>query len=266
MGIIYQLKENINNRIYIGSTLNFERRKMKHLYDLKNNKHHNIYLQRIFNKNIDFQNLITFKILEKFEDDTLQFNKESLWINKLNPELNIGSVGGGDNLSLNPNRLEIITKIQTSMNLKYSLLTKEDKVKIYGKPGYLNGNWKGGISKSYCFCGNLKSSKHNATCINCKNMSGVNNPFYNKTHSQETKNKISKGHLGKKPINSLKVIIDDKVYFSATDASKKIGCCVSTILNRCKSEKFFNYNFLSCLTTIESIRLIPEEASRVGIK
>ena len=37
MGIIYQLKENINNRIYIGSTLNFERRKMKHLYDLKNN-------------------------------------------------------------------------------------------------------------------------------------------------------------------------------------------------------------------------------------
>ena len=78
MGIIYQLKENINNRIYIGSTLNFERRKMKHLYDLKNNKHHNIYLQRIFNKNIDFQNLITFKILEKFEDDTLQFNKESL--------------------------------------------------------------------------------------------------------------------------------------------------------------------------------------------
>lgn len=244
MGVIYQLKENSTNRFYIGSTLDFEKRKNRHLYQLKNNSHHNIFLQRIYNKNNSKDILISFSILEIFQDDSLQFEKEKFWIEKLNPDLNIGSVGGGDNLTSNPNRLDIIDKIKSSVILRYKLLSKEDRKSIYGRSGSSNGNWKGGISKFYCSCGNLKSSANNKTCLPCKNISGDKNPFYNKTHTKESKDKISKANSGKKPINSLKVIVDDVTYFSASDASKKIGCSVATVLNRCKSDKFFNYKFL----------------------
>ena len=46
---------------------------------------------------------------------------------------------------------------------------------------------------------------------------------------------------GRKPINTLKVIIDDVVYDSFSDASKVLNCAIATISNRCKSEKFPNY-------------------------
>ena len=49
-GYIYKIINKIDGRIYIGSTINFEKRKKKHLKDLKNNKHHNIFLQRAYNK------------------------------------------------------------------------------------------------------------------------------------------------------------------------------------------------------------------------
>jgi len=39
-----------NNKIYIGSTNNFKRRLQRHVNDLKNNRHDNLYLQRAWNK------------------------------------------------------------------------------------------------------------------------------------------------------------------------------------------------------------------------
>lgn len=241
MGTIYQIKENIKNRIYVGSAKNFEVRKKKHLYELKNNRHHNLFLQRIYNKN--GLEVISFTILEEFKDDSLLFQKERFWIDKLKPKLNIGSVSGGDNISKHPDRLQIIEKIKKSLTLRYSKLSLEDRKNIYGFRGYLNNNWKGGISKFYCSCGNFKTSAINKTCMRCRNISGDNNPFFGKKHSQESKDKIRNSRLGIKPINSRKVIIDSIVYLSATEASKSIGCTPSTILNRCNSVSFLNYNF-----------------------
>ena len=50
---IYKIKNNINDKVYIGSTKDFEKRKSRHLNELKNNKHHSIYFQRFYNKYID---------------------------------------------------------------------------------------------------------------------------------------------------------------------------------------------------------------------
>lgn len=47
---IYKITNLANNKIYIGSTNNFTIRKQNHLYQLRHNKHNNIYLQRAFNK------------------------------------------------------------------------------------------------------------------------------------------------------------------------------------------------------------------------
>lgn len=50
MGYIYQIRNIDNDKLYIGSTNNFSVRKGKHLYDLKNNRHGNSYLQHAFNQ------------------------------------------------------------------------------------------------------------------------------------------------------------------------------------------------------------------------
>jgi len=47
---IYLIINKANNKFYIGSTCDFQKRKTTHLRDLKANKHHSRYLQRAFNK------------------------------------------------------------------------------------------------------------------------------------------------------------------------------------------------------------------------
>ena len=70
---------------------------------------------------------------------------------------------------------------------------------------------------------------------------GENNPFFGKKHSEETIEKIRQRNLGKKPVNTLKVIVNDILYESFTEASKALNFTVATIRNRCNSDKFPNY-------------------------
>lgn len=46
---IYKIQNNINNKVYIGQTINFKRRIKRHFCELRNNKHHNYKLQSDFN-------------------------------------------------------------------------------------------------------------------------------------------------------------------------------------------------------------------------
>ncbi|MBP3914668.1 NUMOD3 domain-containing DNA-binding protein [Clostridium sp.] len=45
---------------------------------------------------------------------------------------------------------------------------------------------------------------------------GANNPFYGKNHTPETKERLRKANLGKKPINMKKVLIDGMIFESLT--------------------------------------------------
>lgn len=47
---IYYIKNNINNKYYIGQSVNIKKRKQQHLAELRHNNHRNIYLQNAFNK------------------------------------------------------------------------------------------------------------------------------------------------------------------------------------------------------------------------
>lgn len=59
MSGIYKIENLINGKIYIGSSINMESRFKSHFGALRGNRHHNIYLQRSFNKhgedNFDFE-------------------------------------------------------------------------------------------------------------------------------------------------------------------------------------------------------------------
>ena len=82
MAYIYQIKNLINNKIYIGSTNDYKIRWKVHISQLNSKTHCNQYLQNAWNKygeeNFDFS------ILEEIELSE-QFQKEQEWINKLNP-------------------------------------------------------------------------------------------------------------------------------------------------------------------------------------
>ncbi len=79
---IYCIKNLVNNKVYIGSAVNFNKRFYEHSWELNKNIHHNIYLQRSFNKygesNFEF---IILEYTEKIENLR---GAEQKWMNDLN--------------------------------------------------------------------------------------------------------------------------------------------------------------------------------------
>jgi group I intron endonuclease len=89
---IYQIRNIKNNNIYIGSTVNFERRKRQHLYLLRHNKHNSRYLQNSWNKHTEsnflfeiVEHVIVLEQLIIRENHYLQIFKPSYNMNKVTP-------------------------------------------------------------------------------------------------------------------------------------------------------------------------------------
>lgn len=80
---IYGIKTN-DELIYVGQSKNIARRWQFHKYELKNNKHKNIYLQRIYNKQ-----KLEFMVLEYVDDTNNLTLKEIYYINTLKPKCNM---------------------------------------------------------------------------------------------------------------------------------------------------------------------------------
>lgn len=71
---IYALVNKANGKMYIGQRRNLEKRKITHLWMLREDRHFNIHLQRAWNKGDRFE----FKILELCKASELNL-KEKLW-------------------------------------------------------------------------------------------------------------------------------------------------------------------------------------------
>jgi group I intron endonuclease len=91
-GAIYQIKNLVNNKIYIGSTKNFLIRKQEHWHRLKSKKHENFYLQNAWNKYGEHN--FVFEILEKIEDEEKLLVKEQEYIDVYSPDYNICKSAG----------------------------------------------------------------------------------------------------------------------------------------------------------------------------
>ena len=63
---IYEIKNKINGNVYIGETFNIERRFEGHKNELLCNIHHNINLQRDFNKYGFFN--FNFSVIQEYTD------------------------------------------------------------------------------------------------------------------------------------------------------------------------------------------------------
>lgn len=215
IGYIYLIRNKINGKFYLGSTKDLHKRKLKHFRDLKNQNHHSIYLQRSYNKyGVDNFEFITIETSFNY----LQREQELLNQIDFKDSYNISKTSSGGNFIYNhPEKDRLIKEaIERLRNCKRKPRYRED-----------NSNWKGG--KTFCKCGTRINSNSNS-CIKCKEMSGNKNPFYGKTHSDETKQKIRKQHLGKYSGNQEKAIIIENIeYKSLAEASRLLNIHITTI-------------------------------------
>lgn len=78
MGVIYQILNILDGKIYIGSAVDFNKRYYHHLYKLNNNSHKNKHLQAAWNLYGE-ENFI-FMILENVDNNKNLIKEEQAWI------------------------------------------------------------------------------------------------------------------------------------------------------------------------------------------
>ena len=88
---IYRIRNLINNKFYIGSAVNLNKRKNQHFHYLRNNTHHNKPLQNSFNKYSE-KNFIFEVMCYCYNEDLI--TNEQFYIDKYKPQYNICKIAG----------------------------------------------------------------------------------------------------------------------------------------------------------------------------
>lgn len=268
----YKIKNTKDNRCYFGSSKNIDKRWQTHKQQLNTNKHHNIFLQRAWNKYGETS--FEFIKIEELPESELLISEQILLDENLN-SYNIGkNASGGDNLSNHPKRTEIIEKIKKGLVKRYENQTPEQKenysIKLRGENNPNFGNkWNDEqrLALKNRRIG-VKSSEETVKKISLnsikmwakegfkekqkENKTGEKNHFYGKKHSQETKEHLSKKQKENCKLLSLEeklkrfphmimISIDGVLYNSLTEASKILNINRQTIGHRVKSKNFESY-------------------------
>lgn len=301
MKCIYKIS--IKDHNYVGSTKNFRKRKNVHLNQLRHNKHHNRFLQNCYNKY--GEDSLVFSIIEEIDDQSILLEREQYHIDATKPDMNIGHVGGGDNFSTLPEEeKKRIRKTQSDKSKEWwdSVDRGEYSQKITGEgnPNYGN-SWseeqKRHLSKKLkalyekepwrkdAIAERTKSMFENATEEWMEQFSearraatiGEKNPFYGKTHSQETIDKINKtkenkilevGHNEYYKHLMEPVIIRGIEYSSIREASKILCENMSTLYSRLTSSAFFEYRYKNnpdgYADSVNDFVIVTKETDPVG--
>ena len=164
MGSIYCIKNKINKKQYIGQSTNVNKRIKSHINSLRNNSHHNQYLQNSWNKYGEKNFEITI-LEENCPDELLDYFERyyiSTW-KTMDSKYGYNLESGG-----NKNK-----RLSEKTRKKLSEIHKGENNYFYGK----------------------KRPQHSE--LMKKMMLGENNPMFNKKHSEETRKKMSQSHKGK---------------------------------------------------------------------
>lgn len=260
----YILRDIISRKFYIGSSGDPDNRYQQHLSTLKSNTHQSVNLQALWNLgNVEFSCIV-------FPTETLEdaraLEQALITENLDNPlMLNIGmSAVGGDNITRNPNREEIVKKISVGLKRRNAKAREnpEEWKKLYpGCIGVASGMfgrthtpeaiakmkaatigrvWHSGYKQKLSDEQRAERSKQASERV------GERNSFFGKTHSEETKEKIRLSRIGNIPANSKKVEVDGVVYESLTEASRQFGISPALMVYRINSDKpkYSGYKYL----------------------
>jgi len=219
---IYCIRNGINNKIYVGSAINFKQRKHDHFKLLRNKSHFNYHLQKSFNKHGEFN--FIFEILEVVSDKYKLINREQYWISKTN------CLNKKYGYNICPNAGSTLGRKLNKKSLEKMIVSKTGKLMgkenpFYGK--HHTKETKDRLSKSHT--GKILSSEHK------KN---IGLAVRGRIISIITRKKISINNRKlSKPIVQLD--LEDKplkIWESAAKASKE--CCIDrSSVSRCAKNK-----------------------------
>lgn len=139
---IYRIINKANKRFYVGSSVDIGARWRRHRYDLNNGVHHNIYLQRAWNKY--GEESFEFCIFCECSEDEIRE------LESINLDAYFGSqdcynlspcASGGDLITHHPERDMIVDKIASSVRKNINSLTDEEKKAKWGRSGEDNPNY-----------------------------------------------------------------------------------------------------------------------------
>jgi group I intron endonuclease len=191
---VYQLKNKINNDIYIGSTVNLRKRKAMHFHLLRKNEHHNSFLQKAFDEYGE-ENFI-FEVLLYCDKQFLTYYEQKL-LDKFVPEYNI-STNSESNIGI---KLSQETRDKMSKSHIGKKASEETRKKIAENSKNISDETRKKLSESrkgekHHFFGKHLSKEHIEKLIE----SHTGQIPWNKgiPCTEETKNKISIAKVGKK--------------------------------------------------------------------
>lgn len=200
--VIYKISNTVNDKFYIGSAIDFDRRKRQHKHSLLKEKHDNIKLQNFVNK-YGFDKLI-FEIIEEVEGTESLIKKEQFYIDTLAPFYNICKIAGNcfgkrhsqsakEKMSLATKGKRLGYKHSEEAKLKMSLSKKGNKFNLGRKT---SEETKIKISLAKKGKKGKKQSEESKIKLSLAKK-GAKHPFFGKKLSEEHKRKISISKKGK---------------------------------------------------------------------
>ena len=216
---VYRIRNNVNGKVYIGSTINFKRRKVDHFKELRGNKHPNPKLQKAYNKYGE-ENIV-FEIVEYVAPEKL-LEREQYYIDSLN------AVNEGYNIApIAGNRLGVKCSEETKIKLKKLQTgrrhTEETKQKLreyhqaHPQVGSKNG---------------MYGRKHTEETIE-KMRKAQKGRNLGRFKTEETRKKISNNSTLKRKVRCIE---KDIIFNSITEASKYFNSNSNHITECCKGK------------------------------
>lgn len=258
---VYKISNTLcpEGKYYIGYSCNIDRRWNNHKWDLKNEKHINMYLQRAYNKY--GAECFTYEILHECETKEEAQEYETSYLQDLTIRdklynLLYDSIGG-DTMTHHPNREEIIEKVNATCKLKRQLdpnfcIRKDAPIVIDG----INYT---GITEAGKIL-NIPSRTINDR-IYSSTPKFINYHFLDETKQAEALNKGLIRKENKKKINKefstgrgVPILIDNIYYSSMGDAAKVFNLNRSTISKRVKSKNKLYSNYQYATTNDEYVK------------
>lgn len=125
---VYQIKNMINHKIYVGSAKDFSKRVIQHTRLLRKNKHHSSRLQYSWNKY--GEDKFIFGLLEVVEDLTQLITREQHYIDTLKPAYNMCPTAGSRLGSKTPKSVREKIRKNATKHWLGKNLSEETKKKI----------------------------------------------------------------------------------------------------------------------------------------
>lgn len=221
---IYMIYNTVNSKFYIGSAVNFKNRWSLHLYHFTRKSHQNRYLQNAWNKYGDW--FLEFYIIEYCDREKLE-EREQWWLD----------------LTKCYDRLIGYNLYKTSFSPKGMKFSKETIEKRASK---LRGIKRDPILMANLAEFNRGKPKSEETKRKIGLAGKGRQTWLGKTHTQESKNKISKAKFGKKHTEEHKMKIRKIDRWPCEDGHKcKCEDCKGKRAEYMRNYKKVNYIWLN---------------------